>query len=213
MFRRVASVGELKKKFEESYDKEFIYEHIKHDSFVEKMYNFYLKNKYNDELNANNSELSFTQNELEDDFASDDFFTWFYRGRNAYVEGEIDKRKASKSNLEWVTPFNYRNKINSRSTMFELNWAKLIISESSRHYKNDELIQFAQMLDTTNTDTDDQKRFQVAQYCYLRCLEVDETVSSKLKQLAAKLVKYLYNGKPPKISLLDQTKLELALET
>jgi superfamily II DNA or RNA helicase len=211
--RRVASVGELKKKFEESYDKEFIYEHIKHDNFVEQMYNYYLKNKYNDELNIGNNELLTTQNELEGDFASDDFFTWFYRGRNAYVESEIDKRKTSKSNLEWVTPFNYRNKINSRSTMFELNWAKLITSESSRHYKNDELIQFAQMLDTTNTDTDDQKRFQVAQYCYLRCLEVDEIVNPKLKQLAAKLVKYLYNGKPPKISLLDQTKLELALET
>lgn len=212
--RRVASVGELKRKFEEQYDKAFIGEYVKDDSFVKEMHGYYWSNKYSDVLRQESDGLiqNDSQQESESDFASDDFFTWFYRGRNSYVEQEVDRRKQSKNDARFVTPHNFRQKIAQRSTMFELNWAKLLKGASDKQYTNQELRKYADKLESVESDTDDQKRFQVAQYCYLHCLKKDNSVSEEVSQVVSKLIIYLYRSKPPKVSRSDREKLVDALE-
>jgi ERCC4-related helicase len=206
--RRVASVSELKKKFEELYDKEFIGEFIAKDKFVKRMYDYYLANKYQGKLataDVIDEKESTGKEEGKGEVASDDFFTWFYRGRNQYVENKIGGD---------VTPHNFRQKISQRSTMFELNWANWLRRETGIKVDNIALSLYAEPLELNPNDTDDQKRFVVAQYCYLKCLKADISLSENLHALVSKLLKYLYPepSKLPKISLNDRTKLIDALD-
>jgi hypothetical protein len=199
--RRVASVSELKKKFEELYDKEFIGAIIAKDKFVKEMYDYYLANKYQGKL-ATAEVIDGKESTGKDkgEVASDDFFTWFYRGRNQYVENKIG---------DDVTPHNFRQKIAQRSTMFELNWANWLRRETGIKVDNTALLLYAEPLELTPNDTDDQKRFVVAQYCYLKCLKAESSLSENFNVLVSKLLKYLYpeSSKLPKISLNDRTKL------
>lgn len=211
--RRVASVYELKRKFEEYYDKAFIRDYINNDTFVKQMHSYYLLQKYSGQFLQKNDGLQEDVSEQESDFASDDFFTWFYRGRNGYVEREIVQRKGARSDSRWVTPHNFRQKIAQRSTMFELNWAKLLNQISGQQYNNQVLSKFAETLESSDSDTDDQKRFQVAQYCYLQCLKQDKSTKENIRQVVTKLLKYLYRTNPPKISLTDREKLTDVLRT
>jgi len=208
--RRVASVSELKRKFEECYDNHFIGQYIHSDAFVKEMHTYYSKHKYSGLIDI---ELAAREPQPSDEgeSSSDDFFAWFYRGRNGYVEKIIDERKSSNSDGRWVTPYNFRQKVSQRSVMFELNWARLLRQHSGVIYSNEQLRGYADQLDSVTTDTDDQKRFQVAQYCYLRCLIGDNAVDEKLKRTASRLFKYLYHAKPPKISATDRDKLANAL--
>lgn len=210
--RRVASVSELKRKFEEHYDNAFIGEYIQNDSFVREMHRYYLANKYNGlvDIDLASDEVEKTS---EGECASDDFFAWFYRGRNGYIEKIIKVRNSSNNDGRWVTPHNFRQKVAQRSVMFELNWAKLLCQQSGKSYSNHHLRAYAEELEFVDTDTDDQKRFQVAQYCYLCCLIADTSTDDKLKQTATKLRKYLYHTNPPKISVTDREKLASALDS
>ncbi|WP_299792327.1 DEAD/DEAH box helicase family protein [uncultured Shewanella sp.] len=204
--RRVASVGELKNKFEELYDKLFIGQYIQRDPFVSKMYDYYLSHKYQGSLDTaevTSEEGKEANKEGDDKATSDDFFSWFYRGRNDYVEKNIKDGD--------VTPHNFRQKVAQRSTMFELNWAKWLKGISDKQYDNQSLIKFADGLKESASDTDEQKRFQVAQYCYLSCLLEDDTVETNIRQVAGRLFNYLYHSLPPKISKKDKEKLADAL--
>lgn len=202
--RRVASVSELKKKFEELYDKEFIGTFIKEDKFVKKMYDYYLANKYQGKLSTADV-LDDNNPKGSEEVSSDDFFTWFYRGRNEYVENNIG---------DDVTPHNFRQKIAQRSTMFELNWANWLRRTTGISVDNTALRFYAESLDLNPNDTDDQKRMIVAQYCYLECIKADVSLPKKYKNLAEKLLNYLYPEpvKLPKISANDRTKLIDALD-
>ena len=73
---------------------------------------------------------------------------------------------------------------------------------------------YAEPLELNPNDTDDQKRFVVAQYCYLKCLKADDSLPKKFQNLVDRLLKYLYpeTSKLPKISLKDRSKLIDALD-
>lgn len=204
--RRVASVGELKRKFEEYYDRQFIGQYIHEDVFVKEMHSYYTQHKYSGLIDSELISEDVQQSD-EGESASDDFFAWFYRGRNDYVERTIEQRKSSNSDSRWVTPHNFRQKVAQRSVMFELNWVRMLRLNSDISYTNDQLRCYADKLEASATDTDDQKRFQVAQYCYLHCLKDDVSADRKLKQVALRLLNYLYHAKPPKISMTDRDKL------
>jgi len=204
--RRVASVGELKRKFEEHYDNQFIGQYIHDDAFVKEMHSYYTQHKYSGLIDSELVSEDAQQSD-EGESASDDFFAWFYRGRNGYVEKTIEQRKSSNNDSRWVTPHNFRQKVAQRSVMFELNWVRMLRLHSDISYTNEQLCCYADKLEASTTDTDDQKRFQVAQYCYLKCLINDTSADEKLKQVASRLFAYLYHANPPKISMTDRDKL------
>lgn len=117
--RRVASVSELKRKFEEHYDNAFIGEYIQNDAFVREMHRYYLANKYNGLV-----DIDLAPHEAENagggECASDDFFAWFYRGRNGYIEKIIDERKSSNNDGRWVTPTTFVKKLPSVQSCLNL---------------------------------------------------------------------------------------------
>lgn len=108
--RRVGSVGELKAKIEDSYNR-WIGKYVENDAAVAQCFRDYAAligerklGQLDDEQDGDKANLS-------------SFFAWFYRGNNELLA------KASAQLL--TTPFNYRNLLASASMMFNTNWSTL----------------------------------------------------------------------------------------
>lgn len=108
--RRVGSVGELKAKIEDSYNR-WIGQYVANDSAVAQCFSDYVA------LIGERQHAQLDDEQDGDKANVSSFFAWFYRGNNELLA------RASAQLL--TTPFNYRNLLASASMMFGTNWSTL----------------------------------------------------------------------------------------
>lgn len=151
--RRVGSVGELKAKIEDGYNR-WIGKYVSNDAAVAKWFCDY------DKL-VGGRKLAQLDDEQDGDNANvSSFFAWFYRGNNELLG------MASAQLL--TTPFNYRNLLASASMMFNTNWSTLPGMPSPVELNLGVLTDWASMPATPTRA----QQFERAQHAYLRAVEL-----------------------------------------
>lgn len=108
--RRVASVGELKAKIEDEYNR-WIGQYLANDAVVMEFYGDYLR------LVGGRNHGQLDDEERADDGNLSSFFAWFYRGDNQRLAVAADRLV--------TTPANFRTMLTSSSMMFSTNWSDL----------------------------------------------------------------------------------------
>lgn len=154
--RRVRSVAELKFKLDSAYDA-WLGEYIRGDAGVRHWFERY-------RLQARERSMALDMAEVEegDEVAasSDNFFTWFYRGKNA----ELESAAAGGESVLRTLPFNYRTALAQTSLLFEPNWRLMagmpMLSE----------IDWQGLIPRSERKPTAQLRFRHAQYAYLKTL-------------------------------------------
>jgi hypothetical protein len=151
--RRVGSVGELKAKTEDAYNR-WLRAYLAEDGAVTRWFGEY------DKLVADRQHSQLDNDGEEDRVTPDSFFTWFYRGNNAALEGD-------ENNL-LTTPHNYRNMLARASILFATNWSTLPGMPCPRE------LDLAAVRDLPQLPARPTRvqQFEHAQYAYLRAVEL-----------------------------------------
>lgn len=108
--RRVASVGELKAKIEDAYNR-WLQPFLANDAPVHALFDSYLQQI------AERQHARIDDEELGEQGSLSSFFAWFYRGDNQQAAAAVDQLG--------TTPSNYRTMLASTSIMFACNWSTL----------------------------------------------------------------------------------------
>lgn len=159
--RRVGSVGELKAKIEDSYNR-WIGQYVAADTAVAQWFREYGKL-------IGERQLAQLDEEQDGDKANvSSFFAWFYRGNNELL---------AKASAQLVTtPFNYRNLLASASMMFSTNWSTLPGMPSPLKLELSTLTDLP-FLPATPTRV---QQFERAQYAYLRAVALGASTAQAL---------------------------------
>lgn len=192
--RRVRSVSELKFKFERAYDA-WIGDYVRGDSAVA-----YWFDKYSSQVRDRNQTL--TEEVGEDgevEATSENFFTWFYRGKNTELEEGAEQLQQ--------LPFNFRNTLAQTSYMFEPNWAALPgmpdVTDCQIHWQ-----QWIQ--GNGKPKPTPQLRFRLAQYAYLKTVHNQGT--DQAKAAAGRILSVAFEGFKAEIDLADLAGLQADLK-
>ena len=192
--RRVRSVSELKFKLERAYDA-WLGDYIRSDSAVAHWFD-----KYSAQVRDRNQALT---DEVGEDgearASSENFFTWFYRGKNAELELGAEQLMQ--------LPFNFRNALAQNSYMFEPNWATLEGMPSVADCQ----IQWQELIHSNGkTKPTPQLRFRLAQYAYLKTVQAQGGVQAKIA--AGRILSTAFEGFKAEVDLADLTALHGELE-
>lgn len=192
--RRVRSVSELKFKLERAYDV-WLGEYIRSDSSVA-----YWFKKYSAQVRDRNQTLT---DEVGDDgeakASGENFFTWFYRGKNAELEQSTEQLMQ--------LPFNFRNALAQNSYMFEVNWATLegmpSVADCQIHWQR-------WIYGNGKTKSTPQLRFRLAQYAYLKTVQTHGDDQAKIA--AGRILSTAFEGFKAEVDLTDLETLSSDLE-
>lgn len=192
--RRVRSVSELKFKLERAYDA-WVGDSVRGDSAVA-----YWFDKYSSQVRDRNQAL--TEEVGEDgevEATSENFFTWFYRGKNTELEEGAEQLQQ--------LPFNFRNTLAQTSYMFEPNWAALPgmpdVTNCQIHWQ-----QWIQ--GNGKPKPTPQLRFRLAQYAYLKTVHNQGT--DQAKAAAGRILSVAFEGFKAEIDLADLAGLQADLK-
>ncbi|MES3021463.1 MAG: DEAD/DEAH box helicase family protein [Pseudomonadota bacterium] len=168
--RRVGSVGELKARVEDSYNR-WLGAYIAPDSAVAAWFGEYTKlvgqrqhTELNDERDGGKTNLS-------------TFFSWFYSGDNELLAKQADK---------FTTPSNFRNTLAGSSMMFATNWSTLPGMPSAQDVDFDGLHGFA-VLPKNPTRA---QQFERGQHAYLGATAL--RAGSAAATVARRILDYVY---------------------
>ncbi len=192
--RRVRSVSELKFKLERAYDA-WLGDYIRSDAAVADWFD-----KYSSQVRDRHQALS---DEVGEDgearASSENFFTWFYRGKNAELEPGAEQLMQ--------LPFNFRNTLAQHSYMFEPNWAALAGMPSVADCQ----IQWLQWINSNGkTKPTPQLRFRLAQYGYLKTVQGQGGAQAKIA--AGRILSTAFEGFKAEVDLADLAALNAELE-
>lgn len=192
--RRVRSVSELKFKLERAYDK-WVGDYVRDDAAVAGWFD-----KYNDQVRERNQALKedvAADGEVE--ASGENFFTWFYRGKNMELEGAAEQLQQ--------LPFNFRNALAQTSYMFEPNWAALADMPDIADCK----IDWGHWIRADGkARPNPQQRFRLAQYAYLKTVLSQGDVQAQLA--ARRILEVAFAGFKPEADLPDLSGLFLELK-
>ena len=149
--RRVGSVGELKAKIEDTYNR-WISQYVASDPAITEWFGEYQKR-------IGERQLAQLDDELDEDKSNlSSFFAWFYRGNNELLSRASEQLQ--------ITPFNYRNLLGSASMMFATNWSTL-----PGMPRTDQL-DFGSLTELPSLPSSPSRaqQFERAQYAYLRAV-------------------------------------------
>lgn len=192
--RRVRSVSELKFKLERAYDA-WLGDYIRADSAVA-----YWFDRYSAQVRDRNQALTDEVGEDgEVEASGENFFTWFYRGKNAELEEGAEQLQQ--------LPFNFRNALAQNSYMFEPNWSALSgmpdVADCQIHWQ-----QWIQ--GNGKPKPTPQLRFRLAQYAYLKT--VHSQGNDQAKAAAGRILSIAFEGFKAEIDLADLTGLQADLK-
>jgi len=192
--RRLRSVSELKFKLERAYDA-WLGDYLRSDSAVA-----YWFDKYSAQVRDRNQALT---DEVGEDgearASSENFFTWFYRGKNTELEQGAEQLMQ--------LPFNFRNALAQNSYMFEPNWAAL----EGMPNVVDCQIQWQQWIHGNGkTKPTPQLRFRLAQYAYLKTVQAQGVDQAKI--VAGRILSTAFEGFKAEVDLTDLAALSSELE-
>ncbi len=192
--RRVRSVSELKFKSERKYD-EWLGTYVREDSAVAEWFN-----KYRSQVRERHQVL--TDDVGEDGEAkasSENFFTWFYRGKNSELEQGADQLQQ--------LPFNFRNTLAQNSYMFEPNWSAI---EGMPDASNLQINWWQWIQGNGKPKPTPQLRYRLAQYAYLNTVL---TLGSKqAKVVAGRILSIAFYGFKAEVDLVDLSGLQADLK-
>lgn len=149
--RRVGSVGELKAKIEDAYNR-WISHYVASDPAITEWCREYQKR-------IGERQLAQLDDELDEEKANlSSFFAWFYRGNNELL--------SEASGQLQITPFNYRNLLGSASMMFATNWSAL------PGMPRPDQLDFGSLAELPSLPLSPSRaqQFERAQYAYLRAV-------------------------------------------
>lgn len=192
--RRVRSVSELKFKLERAYDA-WVGDFVQGDFAVA-----YWFDKYSSQVRDRNQALTEeVGGEGEVDATSENFFTWFYRGKNTELEEGAEQLQQ--------LPFNFRNSLAKTSYMFEPNWAALPgmpdVTNCQIHWQ-----QWIQ--GNGKPKPTPQLRFRLAQYAYLKTVHNQGT--DQARAAAGRILSVAFEGFKAEIDLADLAGLQADLK-
>lgn len=196
--RRVSSVSELKGKLDEAYD-DWLVHQLAPDEAVMAWFELY-RTQYRQRTRDVAQEEA--DEEGESSARSDNFFTWFYRGRNPELD---DKRRPALGTL----PSAFRNTLSRTSCMFEAGWNRLPGMPSNL------VVDWSRWVVSSNDKASAQRRFRVAQYAWLQtvvsaCPETAEAL------VAARILRHAYpdwsTKEPPGLERSDLGNLQNDLD-
>ena len=192
--RRVRSVSELKFKLERAYDT-WLGNYIRDDAAVA----FWFE-KYNTRVRERNQPLKETITaDGEVEASGENFFTWFYRGRNAELEVATEQLQQ--------LPFNFRNTLGQISYMFEPNWAAL----STMPNIADCQIDWERWIQRDRKPrATPQLRFRLAQYAYLKTVQSQGDDQAKI--VAGRILAVAFSNFKAEVELTELAGLEAELK-
>ncbi len=192
--RRVRSVSELKFKLERKYD-EWLGSYIREDSAVAEWFD-----KYSAQVRDRHQAL--TDDVGEDGEAkasSENFFTWFYRGKNSELEPGANRLQQ--------LPFNFRNTLAQNSYMFEPNWSAM---EGMPDASNLQINWQKWIQGNGKPKPTPQLRYRLAQYAYLKTVF---TLGSEQAKVAAKrILSIAFYGFKAEVDLVELSGLQADLK-
>lgn len=188
--RRVGSVGELKAKIEDSYNR-WIGQYVAPDTVVAQWFSEY------DKLIGERQHAQLDDEQDADKTNVSSFFAWFYRGNNELLA------KASAKLL--TTPFNYRNLLASASMIFGTNWSTLPGMPSPLQLNLSTLTDLPS-LPATPTRA---QQFERAQYAYLRAVELG--ASTAQARIAQRILALAFGDVKTGAGVVDTTGLAYAM--
>ena len=188
--RRVGSVGELKAKIEDTYNR-WISHYVASDPAITEWFSEYQKRMGERQLAQLDDELD----EEKENLSS--FFAWFYRGNNELLS------KAS-GQLQ-ITPFNYRNLLGSASMMFATNWSAL------PGMPHPDQLDFGSLTELPSLPLSPSRaqQFERAQYAYLRA--VINGPDSSSARVAHRIFTIVYFDVKRELAAVDASGLVQAL--
>lgn len=195
--RRVRSVAELKFKLDSGYDA-WLGEYIRGDAAVNHWFE-----RYRRQARERSTALDMAEVGDGDEVAasSDNFFTWFYRGKNAELESSV----AGGENVLQTLPFNYRTALAQTSLLFEPNWSLMagmpVLSE----------IDWQGLIPRSERKPTVQLRFRHAQYAYLKTL-TQRSVGEPAGVAAQRILAVAFGDFRPGLDLADPSSLVRELE-
>lgn len=191
--RRVKSVSELKFKLERAYDA-WLSEYISKDAAVARW-----SARYVDQVRDLNQALTDEVGEDgEASASSENFFTWFYRGKNPALEQDTDQLMQ--------LPFNFRNTLAQSSYMFEPNWSAL---EGMPNWDDCQIDWKKWIKAEGKSSSTPQLRYRLAQYAYLKTVQAQV---GKAGIAAARILSIAFEGFKAEIDLFDLKGLKAELE-
>lgn len=191
--RRVKSVSELKFKLERAYDT-WLGDYVRADAAVADWFD-----KYSSQVRDLNQALTDeVGKDGEVEASGENFFTWFYRGKNADLEKGVEQLQQ--------LPFNFRNALAQNSYMFEPNWTALSgmpdVADCQIHWQ-----QWIQ--GNGKPKPTPQLRFRLAQYAYLKTVHCQGSDQAKA---AGRILSIAFEGFKAEIELADLTGLQADLK-
>lgn len=191
--RRVRSVSELKFKLERAYDA-WVRGYVRSDSAVTSWFD-----RYADQVRDLNQALT---DEVGEDgeaaASSENFFTWFYRGKNTELE------QGAEQLLQ--LPFNFRNALAQNSYMFEPNWAAL---EGMPDLAGCKIDWEKWIKGNGKPRSTPQLRFRLAQYAYLKTVHAQ---GGQVSIAAGRILSTAFEGFKAEIDLADLEGLRAELK-
>lgn len=192
--RRVRSVAELKFKLERAYDA-WVGGHIRSDTAVSYWFDRYSA-QVRDRHQSLNDDVGV---DGEAPVSSENFFTWFYRGKNAELEQGAEQLMQ--------LPFNFRNTLAQQSYMFEFNWAAL----KGMRGMDDSRIHWQQWIRCNGkTKPTPKLRFRLAQYAYLKTVQAQGCAPASMA--AGRILSAAFKDFKAEVDLGDLTGLRAELE-
>lgn len=188
--RRVGSVGELKAKIEDGYNR-WIAQYVANDPAVTEWFSEYQKR-------IGERQLAQIDDELDEDKANlSSFFAWFYRGNN-----ELLSRASGQLQ---ITPFNYRNLLGSASMMFATNWSAL------PGMPRPDQLDFGSLTELPSLPSSPSRaqQFERAQYAYIRT--VMNSPDSYCERVARRIFSLAYFDVKTEPAVVDASGLVQAL--
>lgn len=190
--RRVRSVAELKSKLDSAYDA-WLGEYIRGDAAVHHWFE-----RYQQQARDRSVALGMTEVGEGDEVAasSDNFFTWFYRGKNA----ELESAAADGESVLQTLPFNYRTALAQTSLLFEPNWSLM----SGMPVLSD--IDWQGLIPRSERKPTAQLRFRHAQFAYLKTL-VQRSPGEPAGLAAQRILAVVFGDFRPGLDLADPASL------
>ncbi len=196
--RRVSSVSELKGKLDEAYD-DWLVRQLASDEAVMAWFERYRTQHCERSGDVTSEEAD---ENGEPSARSDNFFTWFYRGRNTELNEQLPPALGT-------LPSSFRNMLSRTSCLFECGWNRL------PGMPNNLVVDWSRWIVSSSDKPSAQRRFRVAQYAWLQTV-VMACEGTNAASVADRILRYAYPdwsiNEPPGIELTDLSSLQNDLD-
>lgn len=196
--RRVSSVSELKGKLDEAYN-DWLAPQLAPDKAVMTWFELYRAQYCKGTCDVGREEVD---EDGEPSARSDNFFTWFYRGRNAALN---EQQPPALGTL----PSSFRNMLSRTSCLFEAGWSRL------PGMPRNLVVDWSCWVVSSSDKPSAQRRFRVAQYAWLQTV-ASVCTGTTAAVVAGRILRYAYPDwsitDPPGIELSDLSSLQNDLD-